>query len=208
MNFQFYQSFSGVVRHLIILNALVFFATEILLPAPSEDGLGRLMFAAFMPGTPYFQPWQLFTYMFMHAGFMHLAFNMLAIYFFGPMVEAEWGPKRFLTYYLICGIGAYALHMGVQWWEWHSQGVLPGPMLGASGAVFGILLAFGYLFPYMEIRPLFPPIAIQARYLVFIIACLEWVYGVHGGSSTVAHFAHLGGAFTGIFLILIWRNRR
>jgi membrane associated rhomboid family serine protease len=208
MNFQFYQSFSGVVRHLIILNVLVFFATEILLPPPSEENLGRLMFAAFMPGTPYFQPWQLFTYMFMHGGFMHLAFNMLSLYFFGPMVEMVWGPKRFLTYYLACGVGAYALHMGVQWWEWETRNVFPAPMVGASGAIFGIYVAFAFNFPNQIISLLFPPISMKAKYFVIIMAAMELFYGVQGSSSRIAHFAHLGGALLGFILILVWRNRR
>lgn len=151
--FQFYQPFTGVVRHLIILNVLMFIGSYALLgseawnPVTHEYAhLGRLILAVYMPGSEYFRPFQLVTHMFMHGDLGHLAFNMLSLYFFGPMVEMVWGHRRFLFYYLFCGFGALGLHMGVQYWELQQAGIDPlswnGAMLGASGAIFGIYVAF------------------------------------------------------------------
>lgn len=217
--FQFYQPFSGVVRHLIILNVLMFIGSYALLgseawnPTTHEyENLGRLFLAAYLPGSEHFRPFQIATHMFMHGDLGHLAFNMLSLYFFGPMVEMAWGHKRFLFYYLFCGLGAFALHMGVQWWELEQQGFDPrtwnGAMLGASGAIFGIYVAFAYLFPNQVISLLFPPVALKAKYFVLIMAALELFYGVRGVSTGVAHFAHLGGALFGFGLIMYWYRFR
>jgi membrane associated rhomboid family serine protease len=150
--------------------------------------------------------------MFMHGDVMHLAFNMLSLYIFGPMVEMVWGHKRFLLYYLFCGVGAYALHLGVQWWELEQAGIDPVtwniPMLGASGAIFGIMTAFACLFPNQVISLLFPPVSLKAKYFVPIMAGLELFYGVKGYSTGVAHFAHLGGAVFGFLIIMIWYKGR
>lgn len=205
--FQFYQPFSGVVRHLIIINVLMYFGTLVLM-----GDQGRLILAAFLPGSVSFEPYQIATHMFMHGNIMHLAFNMLSLYFFGPMIEMVWGPRRFLFYYLFCGLGAFALHAGVTWWELEQQGIDPRlwnvPMLGASGAIFGILAAFAYLFPNQVISLLFPPISMKAKYFVLIMAGLELFYGVSGRSSGIAHFAHLGGAIFGFALLMYWYRFR
>lgn len=173
---------------------------------------GRLVLAAYLPGSTEFKPYQIATHMFMHGSPMHLAFNMLSLYFFGPMIEMLWGPKRFLFYYLFCGVGAFALHSGVTWWELQQQGIDPHlwnvPMVGASGAIFGILAAFAYLFPNQVISLLFPPISMKAKYFVLIMAGLELYYGVSGNSPGIAHFAHLGGALFGLALILYWYRFR
>ncbi|MEQ1744410.1 MAG: rhomboid family intramembrane serine protease [Saprospiraceae bacterium] len=215
MNFQFYQPFTGVVRHLIILNVLVFIGSYVALGAETwsetertYSNLGRLWLAVYLPGSEHFRPFQLVTHMFMHGDLGHLFFNMLSLFFFGPMVEMVWGHKRFLFYYLFCGFGALALHIGVQWWELQQMGVDPttfnGAMLGASGAIFGIYVAFGSLFPNQVISLIFPPISLKAKYFVSIMAVLELFYGVRGYSTGVAHFAHLGGALFGFLLILFW----
>ncbi|MBK9338127.1 MAG: rhomboid family intramembrane serine protease [Lewinellaceae bacterium] len=217
--FPFNQPFSGVVRHLIILNVLVFigsyvfFGSEVWSLTDREyTNLGRLQLAAYMPGSENFRPFQLVTHMFMHGDLGHLAFNMLSLFFFGPMVEMVWGHKRFLFYYLFCGFGSLALHFGVQWWELDQAGIDPrswdGAMLGASGAIFGIFVAFAYMFPNQIIRLLFPPIAMKAKYFVLIMAVLELFYGVRGYSTGIAHFAHLGGALFGFLLIMIWYKGR
>ena len=217
--FQFYQPLSGVVRHLLILNVLMFIGSYALLGDaawnPVEhnySNLGRLYLAVFMPGSVNFEPFQLVTHMFMHGDLGHLAFNMLSLYFFGPMVEMAWGHKRFLFYYLFCGFGALGLHMGVQWWELSQAGIDPqswnGAMLGASGAIFGIYVAFAYLFPNQVIRLLFPPVALKAKYFVLIIAALELFYGVRGQSTGIAHFAHIGGGLFGFAIIMYWYRFR
>jgi len=209
----------GVSGQLIIINVVVFIGSYLLLgegvfnyEMQDYDSLGRMALASFLPGSPYFQPFQIATHMFMHGGLMHLLFNMLALYWFGTMVETVWGPKRFLLYYLICGLGAWAIHMGIQWWELEQMGIDPttwnGAMLGASGAVFGVMVAFAISFPNMEIRLLFPPIALKAKYFVPIMAAAELFFGVGGVSTGIAHFAHLGGALTGIILIAFWTKFR
>lgn len=212
--FSFQQPFSGVVRHLIIINVLMFFGTNMLMgdgvgsDTGGFDYLGRLSLAAFMPGSTYFEPYQIATYMFMHGNFPHILFNMMTLYFFGPMIEMVWGDRRFLFYYFSCGVGAYFIYMGVQYWELSSAGIDPTswnvPMLGASGAIFGVLTAFAYLFPNQVISLLFPPVSIKAKYFVPIMALLELIYGVQRTSTGVAHFAHLGGAITGIIIIMLW----
>lgn len=219
--FNFYQPFSGVVRHLIIINALMFFGTPIVFgdeiwsdnpDMPGYTHLGRLTLAAFMPGSAHFEPYQILTHMFMHGSLMHLLFNMMTLFFFGPMIEMVWGQRRFLIYYLTCGLGAYFIYMGVQAWELSGQGIRPSdwnvPMLGASGAIFGILTAFAYLFPDNVISLIFPPISLKAKYFVPIMAVLELLYGVQRVSSGVAHFAHLGGAVTGFVVLMFWYRFR
>jgi membrane associated rhomboid family serine protease len=217
--FHFYQPFTGVVRHLLIINVLMFIGTYVILGSESWDpvsenyvSLGRLWLAAYIPGSEHFRPFQIATHMFMHGDLGHLAFNMLSLYFFGPMVEMVWGHKRFLFYYLFCGLGAYALHMGIQWWELEQMGLDPrmwnGAMLGASGAIFGIFVSFAYLFPNQVISLIFPPVSMKAKYFVLILAALELFYGVRGASTGIAHFAHLGGAVFGFGLILYWYRFR
>ncbi|MCS6928946.1 MAG: rhomboid family intramembrane serine protease [Saprospiraceae bacterium] len=215
----FYQPLTGVVKHLIILNALMFFGSYVLLGSETwdfmtndYDQLGRLSLALFMPGSAYFQPYQIATHMFMHANIGHLAFNMLSLYIFGPRIEWVLGARRFLFYYLFCGLGAMVMHLGVQWWALEQAGLDPrswnGSMLGASGAIFGILAAYAYLFPDDIIQLLFPPIAMKAKYFVPIMAALELYLGTRGYQTGVAHFAHLGGALFGFLLILYWHKRR
>jgi membrane associated rhomboid family serine protease len=174
--------------------------------------LGRLRLAAFMPGSPNFRPYQIATHMFMHGNVQHIAFNMLSLYFFGPMIESVWGAKRYLFYYLACGLGSFALHTGIQWYILQKAGIDPttwnGSMLGASGAIFGLYAAFGYLFPNQTIQLLFPPIPLKAKYFVLIFAGLELFYGVSGVQSGTAHFAHIGGALMGFLLIMYWYRFR
>jgi membrane associated rhomboid family serine protease len=219
--FNYNPPLSGVTRHLIIINVLMFVGAYALLGEPhwSDDPnlpgythLGRLQLAAFLPGSMFFKPYQIATHMFMHGGIAHIAFNMFSLYMFGPMIEAVWGERKFLFYYLSCGFGAYLIYTGVQWWELSQAGIDPTtwnvPMLGASGAIFGVLTAFAYLFPNNIISLIFPPISLKAKYFMPIIAVLELIYGVQRASTGIAHFAHLGGALTGILIILIWHKGR
>jgi membrane associated rhomboid family serine protease len=166
-----------------------------------------------------FYLWQPLTYMFMHANFSHLFFNMFAVMMFGPALEERWGGKRFLIYYLITGLGAAIVQESV--WALQLQPILNTVTptmatalanrvvtIGASGAVFGILLAFGWLFPDVRMFILFIPIPIRARVLVLIYALIELFAGLAPTSGdNVAHFAHLGGMIFGWLLILWWRYR-
>ncbi|MDO8969775.1 MAG: rhomboid family intramembrane serine protease [Saprospiraceae bacterium] len=211
----FNMPFRGVAGQLILINIVVYFGSYLLLGQDvfnyetyDYDVMGRMYLASFLPGSTHFEPFQIATHMFMHGGLMHLLFNMLGIYWFGTMVEMVWKPQRFLFYYFACGLGAWVAHTGIQWWELDKMGIDPttwnGSMLGASGAVFGIMVAFAMNFPDMEIRLLFPPIAMKAKYFVPLIAVAELVFGIGGVSTGIAHYAHLGGALTGFLLIMFW----
>ena len=156
---------------------------------------------------PYeFKPWQLLTYGFLHGGFAHLAFNMLALYTFGAPLEYTWGNRRFLTFFLVCIAGAGVLQLIVGWWT-VSNGGMPYPTVGASGGVFGLLLAYGMLFPNQRLMLIFPPIAMKARTLVIVYGAIELMLGFTGLQPGVAHFAHLGGMLFGWLLIRYWRGQ-
>jgi len=148
-----------------------------------------------------FAPWQLVTYAFLHGSVLHLFFNMLALYMFGGAIEQVFGSRRFLTYYLVCVVSAALTQLLVA--------VLTGgyyPTIGASGGVFGLLLAYGLYFPNNRVMLLFPPIPMPARMFVLVYAVLELVMGVTGAQSGVAHFAHLGGMVGGFIMLRYWRG--
>jgi membrane associated rhomboid family serine protease len=256
--------FTPTVRTLLIINVLVFFLQSQFGPQVKELG------ALYPIGSVYFQPWQFLTYMFLHGGFGHLFSNMLGLVFIGSSLEDVWGPKRFLTFWLICGIGAGVLYEGVRGYELYQMNVdrlafqeepsglafsdyyrkhLPGAggsydaaaaslernpndqrliafikakvndmyevalnspsagMLGASGALFGVLFAFGFLFPERTLI-IFPlPIPIKAWLFVFLYMALELYLGLHRTpGDNVAHFAHLGGMLIGFIVLKIWQR--
>ena len=197
---------TDVVRNLLLINIIVFVGATYFLPSEITDH----WLAVYYPASEYFQPVQLLTYMFMHGGFTHLFFNMFGLYMFGPPIEYTWGPKRFLFYYLFTGFGALALHFAVQFYQINYLGYPPEigdiPMVGASGAIFGLLAAYGMMYPENVLQLLFPPIPIKAKYFVVLYAGLELYLGISGRQVGVAHFAHLGGALFGFLLIMYWRN--
>lgn len=217
------QSIPPVTQNLIIINALCWLATLVLpkLGIHLIDWLGL-----HFPGTKDFKLYQLITYMFMHdtGSFGHIFFNMFAVFMFGRILEVTWGPKRFLTFYLVTGIDA-ALVQELTWlYQIHSLAVSNGisisqqiamdpgvsalVTIGASGAVFGILLAFGMLFPNAPLYLMFIPIPIKAKYFVIGYGLIELFLGVSNFSNdNVAHFAHLGGMLFGFFLILYWKKK-
>lgn len=157
-------------------------------------------FFALFPLGQGFLVWQLVTYLFLHGGFLHIFFNLLALWFFGVELENVWGTRRFLTYYFLCGIGAGLSNLLLT-----PLFTIPAPTIGASGAIYGILLAFGMLFPNAPvfIYFLFP---IKAKYFVAIFIGIELIYGVSGTENGVAHFAHLGGALVGFIYLLMYRK--
>jgi membrane associated rhomboid family serine protease len=155
------------------------------------------------PGIPHFEIWQLLTYGFLHGGFMHLAFNMLGLWMLGRDVEGAIGSRRYLQYYLTCVITAAVTQLAVM----NLTSSPPYPTVGASGGVFGVLLAYGMLFPRRVVMLLIPPIPLPARWFVVIYGAIELVLGVTGTQSGVAHFAHLGGLAGGFFLLQFWRRR-
>ncbi len=181
------------VKHLLIVNALAYLAYYVLRMQHIVD-LNYLL-GLWNPSTGGFRLWQPLTYMFMHANFTHLFFNMFALWMFGNTMENFWGTKRFLIYYLACGLGAGLLTM-----------LFPGSLtVGASGAVYGLLLAFGMTFPneYIYLYFLMP---IKAKWFVIGYAALELIQGLFYSYDGVAHFAHLGGMLVGLLLILWWRR--
>ncbi len=203
-----------VVKNIIIANCVALLATELL---PFGDEL-LARFALFNVESPLFHSYQVFTYMFLHGGVSHLFFNMFALWMFGRQLERELGSQRFFTYYMVCGIGAALLQLGVGYAEYAhalaagglnaASRLLYVPTVGASGAVFGLLLAFGVLHPNSMIMLIFPPIAMKAKWFVVLYGLLELFFGLSGYQSGVAHFAHLGGMLWGLALLYWWRKRR
>ncbi len=252
-----------VVKNLIIINVLFFIATMVMenMGVDLVDILGM-----HYPGSDKFMLHQIITYMFMHGGFTHILFNMFALWMFGRVLESVWGPKRFLMYYMITGIGAIlfqtlvnyiefsSIHNTIvafqntpspeildqfvqknlpnsstqvrdfinSWYDDPSNNAFAGeglnlmqrilqmkmdiPTVGASGAVFGILLAFGMLFPNTQLMLLFPPIPIKAKYFVIGYGLVELYLGFSNSGGNVAHFAHLGGMLFGFILIKYWNK--
>lgn len=156
---------------------------------------------------PSFLPWQVLSYAFLHGSVMHLAFNMLALVMFGAPLEYTWGERRYLTYFLVCVVGAGLCQLLVGSYA-VSQGADPYPTIGASGGVFGLLLAYGMLFPNQRVMLLIPPIPMKARTLVIVYGLFELGVGITGLQPGVAHFAHLGGMLFGWLLIRYWRGQR
>ena len=198
-----------VTKGLLIINCAVFVLQLLLGPA-----LDAFMLWPWLPpeaagqGLPDFMPWQLLTHGFMHStgNPAHLLFNMLALLMFGAQLEYVWGQRRFLTYYLVCVLGAGLCQLAVVSWSVRNGGGLH-PTVGASGGVFGLLLAYGMLFPNQRVMLLIPPIPMKARTLVIVYGLIELVLGVTGTQSGVAHFAHLGGMLFGWLLIRHWRGQ-
>lgn len=223
-----FQVLPVVVKNLLIINGLVFLAQVTF----EQTRLGSLenLFALHDVHSVYFRPHQLVTHLFMHGSFGHIFFNMFALWMFGSVLENYWGAKRFLIFYIACGLGAGILHLGVLYYEnvpimqlFYSlpvdqqEELLYSPTfkvntatVGASGAVFGCLAAFGYLFPNSLIY-LYFFIPIKAKWFVLMYAAMEFFMGVRNSAGdNVAHWAHLGGALVGFLLVLYWnkRNRR
>lgn len=267
-----FSSLPVVIKNLLIINGLFFLATFLFQSQNHielSDYLGLHYFTSTL-----FKPYQFVTYMFMHADIFHILFNMFALYMFGNVLENLWGPKRFLTFYMITGIGAAFVYLGYQAFEYHQiqvatqqfiQNASPEtylelvknhfsdlyeipentalfdnfandwithpnnpaylthasqdieqllqfksntPMVGASGAIFGILIAFGMLFPNTELMLMFIPIPIKAKYAVVLYAVAELFFGVARFSGdNIAHFAHLGGALFGFILVKYWQKK-
>ena len=202
-----------VVKNLLILNVL-FFLADISLQTRGID-LTQWLGLHYITAQDFY-PWQFITYMFMHGNFSHLFFNMFALWMFGYALENYWGSKRFLVYYLITGVGAALIQTGVLALEIRgmTQGLPPFAAqhyinqivtVGASGAVYGILLAFGMCFPNVPIF-LYFFFPIKAKWFVIIYGVIELFAGIGGTADGVAHFAHLGGMIFGLLLILYWRK--
>ena len=206
-----------MTRNLIILNIIVFIATLINREFMTAE------FALFYPTSRYFHWWQILTHMFMHGGFWHILFNMYTLWLFGSVVENIIGSKKFLLFYFVCGLGAAGLHLGVEFLQMQSfmEGAALGnsvalqniavikltPTVGASGAIYGVLIGYAMLFPASKMTLLFPPVTLSAKWMVIVFAAIELLTGVTGTVAGVAHFAHLGGMLIGWLMIFYWRKR-
>jgi len=234
------DSFPPIVKNLVIINVLVFVAQLLL---DKQYALtDRLAMWPLMPDrlhqflvqqhvitdTEKFQPYQIATHMFTHSpsSIFHIVFNMFTLWMFGRVLENVWGAKRFLLFYIICGLGAAALHLGIQYLR--CQQLLDAidandiagiqarigavaPAVGASGAIMGVMAAFAYLFPNTELYIMFIPFPIKAKWAMLGLAAIDLFGGIAKVSGdNIAHFAHLGGAITGFLLVLYWNktNRR
>ena len=187
-----------VVKNLIIINILVYMAMEML---PIGNAIYRYGALWFNMGWDMFHSYQYVTYMFLHADFEHVFFNMFSLWMFGRTLEYELGSKRFLTFYMVCGVGAALIQVGVAALLKESM-----VLLGASGATMGLLMAFGVMHPNAVLMLLFPPIPMKAKWFVLILAAIELFLGWRG-QGNVAHFAHVGGMLWG-FLLLWWWKRK
>ena len=188
-----------VVLNLIIINVLVYLATALLPLGKWIFGFGSL----FWVGNPLFHTYQFVTYMFLHANFEHVFFNMFALWMFGRTLEYALGSRRFLVYYMVCGIGAALIQMLAAW----ASGEYYIQLVGASGAVMGLLLAFGVMHPNAMIVLLIPPIPMKAKWFVIIYGVIELFLGWTGYGGNVAHFAHVGGMLWGFLLLHYWKRR-
>ena len=196
---------SEIVKHLIIVNVLVYFAFT----TPVARFLPGL--EAYFPLYESFSPYQIITHMFMHSkwGLSHLLFNMFALFVFGPAVEYYVTSKRFLILYFASGLGSLSLHYIMQYVELMNTGYMPASaVVGASGAIMGIAVAFAVLFPNKELYLLFVPIPIKAKYLIGAYVLFDLFSGITGSSAGVANWGHLGGAITGYILTQRWIRRR
>lgn len=193
-----------VVKAVLLLNGLVYLAQQVI-----GDPLA-MRFALWPLGVPQeiapgFQIWQLLTYSVLHGNLLHLFTNMFAMWMFGMQIEYLWGSRLFAVYYLICVLGAGLVQLVVA--TLAAEGGDIYPTIGASGGVFGVLLAFGMMFPNQRIVLLFPPIPMKAKWFVILYGAFELYAGITGTLSGVAHFAHLGGMLFGLVLILYWRRQ-
>lgn len=231
-----------VVKQLLIVNVIIFLAANFFMPILND------YFPLYYFENPAFQFWQPITHMFMHGGFSHILFNMFALYSFGSVLEQIWGGKKFILFYILCGLGAAALHTAVNYWQFHEaynalieRGISQAdinyilqdpnrfyndidvntlstsfkiPAVGASGAIYGLLVAFAFMFPNAGLALLFIPVPIKAKYFVPGVLVLDLVLGFNGaaifgsGGTGIAHFAHIGGALVGFLLMWFWKKKQ
>ena len=193
------ERFTKAVLNLLIINGILFLATMVI---GSKYGISlEKQLALYFPLCPEFKWYQLITHMFMHGSIMHILLNMYGLWLFGSKLESLWGTQRFLAFYFICGIGAFLMHWMVGYLGYTEL----SPIIGASGAVSGLVVAYGYLFRNSQFMIIPIPVPIKAKYLVLILAAFDLVFGIIGNDG-IAHFAHLGGMLAGFILIIYWNK--
>lgn len=212
----FLSNVPTAIRHIIIINVLVMVMMYL------NENFMVSKFALFYPTSPFFHWWQPVTHMFLHGGFFHLFFNMYTLFIFGTVLERVWGTKKFVLFYFVTGLGAAAIHTGVEWIQvqyWigkaaeGSMGAQAAihtlkmtPTVGASGAIYGVLMGYAMLYPDSVLTLIFPPVSMKAKWFVLIFAAIELLTGVTGTGGGIAHFAHLGGLIFGFLLIMYWKK--
>lgn len=205
------------IKNIIVINIMMMLMTYL------NENFMYEKFALFYPTSPFFHWWQPVTHMFMHGGFWHLAFNMYTLFIFGSVLERVWGTKKFLIFYFVTGLGAAAIHTGVEWIQMQSwmsvaaEGSMAAqnsihmlkmtPTVGASGAIYGVLMGYAMLYPDSVLTLIFPPVSMKAKWFVLIFAAIELLTGVTGTGGGIAHFAHLGGLIFGFLLIWYWKQK-
>ena len=201
------ENFPPVIKNLLLINGLFFLATEFVLKDKFYiDGLEVLGLKGFLGlwpvTTPFFEPYQIFTHMFTHANLSHIFFNMFNLWMFGRILENVWGPKKFLGFYIVCGLAAAAAHLAVQYLtDGFSFAV------GASGAVMGVMVAFAYLFPNTKLMFIFLPVPIKAKWIIMAMIAFDLFGGLGQlGGTGIAHWAHLGGAAAGFTIVFYWNK--
>lgn len=213
----FLSNIPKAVKNIIFINILVMIMTSL------NQQLMVEKFALFYPTSPFFHWWQPLTHMFMHGGWGHLLFNMYTLFIFGSSLERVWGPKKFLIFYFVTGLGAAAIHTGVEWIQMQTyitqaaegssaafaaiHNLKMIPTVGASGAIYGVLMGYALLYPDAILTLIFPPVSLKARWFVLIFAAIELVAGITGTGAGIAHFAHLGGLVFGYLLIHLWKRQ-
>lgn len=213
----FLSNMPTAIRHIIVINVLIMVMTYL-----NEDFMYE-KFALFYPTSPFFHWWQPVTHMFMHGGIWHLFFNMYTLFIFGSVLERVWGTRKFLIFYFVTGLGAAAIHTGVEWIQmqsWLTQAAEGSyaaqtsihalkmtPTVGASGAIYGVLMGYAMLYPDSVLTLIFPPISLKAKWFVLIFAAIELLTGLTGTGGGIAHFAHLGGLIFGFLLIWYWKKK-
>ena len=233
------------IKHLLIINVLFFVATQV----PAIGDRMYLWFSLWFPKSENFELWQIITHMFMHGGFMHIAFNMYALWAFGTPLERMWGKNKFLFFYISAGLGSALLHTAINYFHFQegfdalvSSGIQEGrlmeiisqggyveawstilgdgglqdfassysvPAVGASGAIYGILVAYAFSYPNSELMLIFLPVPVKAKYFVPVLLLLDLFSGVTGYGifgQGIAHFAHIGGAITGFLMMWYWKK--
>jgi len=189
------QNITPVIKNLLIINVIIYFGAV---------SLSQMMpdLAMYFPLSQKFSPYQIVTHFFMHGSTQHLLYNMLGLFFLGPMVERALGSRDFLKLYIISALGALLAHIGVDYIQYLQTGAVSNiGVVGASGAIYGVVIAFATLFPNSKLMLLFPPIPMKAKFLALAYIGFDLYNGFMGTNTGTAHFAHLGGALTGFLMI-------
>jgi membrane associated rhomboid family serine protease len=199
------MNMTNTVKHLLIVNVLFYLAASYIFPWMND------FFPLYSFASPNFQWYQMLTHMFMHGSITHIAFNMFALYSFGSALEHFWGSQKFLFFYISCGLGAALINNLVNQYFLND---IQSAAVGASGAIYGLLVAFAFMYPNAELSLMFIPVPIKAKYFIPGIIAIDLFLGLKGsslfgsGGTGIAHFAHVGGALTGFIMMWFWKKNQ